>query len=91
MRMDAKLPSHPRGASFTTKQTGTSMAKRTIALASSAIISATYDDQTKQMQITFTDGRTYDFPNVPEDVFDGLAEAPSAGRYYTENIKGVFG
>lgn len=67
------------------------MAKRTITLQSSAILSASWDDQTKAMQITFTNGRTYDFPNVPEDVFDGLAAAPSAGRYYVENIKGVFG
>lgn len=67
------------------------MAKRVIVLQSSAIASASYDDQTKSMSITFTNGRVYDFPNVPEDVFDGLAEAPSAGRYYMENIKGVFG
>lgn len=67
------------------------MAKRTITLQSSAILSASYDDQTKEMQITFTTGRTYDFPNVPEDVFDGLASAPSAGQYYAQRIKGVFG
>lgn len=36
------------------------------------------------MQITFTQGRTYDFCGVPRYVFEGLISANSAGKYYND-------
>ncbi len=60
-------------------------------LRSSAIASAGYDEETRQLEIEFTSGRSYTFDNVPKDVFDGLVNADSPGRFFASNIKGVYG
>ncbi len=66
--------------------------KRTVPLNSSAIAEASYDPETQEMDITFTNGpQEYTFYGVPETVFDGLISAPSAGRYYNSVIKGNYG
>ena len=54
---------------------------------SSAISAVGYDMKTGRMKITFKQGRTYDFCNVPEDVFRGLLTASSKGSYYNSYIK----
>lgn len=64
--------------------------KQRATLNSSAISDASYDPETQEMEITFVNGGPYTFYNVPQDVYDGLAAAPSAGRYYHAFIKGRF-
>lgn len=59
-------------------------------LSSSAILSATYDDETEDLSLTFSNGQTYDYHDVPQEVFDGLQAASSAGRFWHANIKDIY-
>lgn len=67
------------------------MARESAQLSSSVLSAAGYDADTRTLDITFRSGRTYTFPNVPETIWEGLRDAPSAGQYFNEQIKGVFG
>jgi hypothetical protein len=57
---------------------------------SSNIESVGYDEDSSTMQLQFKNGGLYQYFDVPEDVFIGLRDAPSAGKYLAERIKGVF-
>ena len=59
-------------------------------LRSTAIASAGYDPDTRTLEVEFVNGRTYTHPDVPQAVYDALVSAPSPGRFYTDNIKGVY-
>ncbi|WP_457809473.1 KTSC domain-containing protein [Kushneria sp. EE4] len=54
---------------------------------SSAIKAVGYDAATRRMKITFQQGRTYDFCNVPNEVYQGLISASSVGSYYDRVIR----
>jgi hypothetical protein len=54
---------------------------------STALQGATYDPTTETLTITFMSGSSYSYPNVPPDVVEQLAEAPSAGSFWRNNIK----
>lgn len=56
-------------------------------LNSSAILRAGYsmDDQT--LSITFVRNRTYTYYGVPPQVYLGLVNASSPGRYFNSNIR----
>lgn len=57
-------------------------------LRSSAIRRAEYIKQTSTLQIWFVEsGGPYDYYGVPEDVYLGLINARSAGRYYNDYIR----
>lgn len=60
-------------------------------LSSSALTSATYDDETRELSVMFHSGRSYTHPGVPQEVFDQLRQAPSPGAFYNQQIKGVYG
>jgi lysyl-tRNA synthetase, class II len=60
------------------------------ALNSSALSSATYDDESRELELTFSSGRTYTYHDVPKDVYDGLVSSSSPGRYYNEAIKDIY-
>lgn len=64
--------------------------KTTVPIRSTAIVSASYDEATQEMDVTFTNGRTYTHPGVPSSVFESLQRASSPGSYYNQNIKGVY-
>ena len=61
-----------------------------ISVSSSAISDIGYDKNTKQMKITFKQGKTYDYCNVPESIFNAFLNATSIGIYYDQNIKDVY-
>ena len=62
-----------------------------IRLHSSAISRVDYSRATRRMHVWFTSGSTsYTHYRVPEHRFDGLINAPSAGRYYHEFIRGQY-
>lgn len=63
------------------------MTIETVQLASTAIISATYDEENEELSLTFSNGRTYDYKGVPVDIFQGLKASPSPGGYWHANIK----
>lgn len=54
---------------------------------SSAISKARYDAGSKNMNITFTSGGSYDYPSVPKEIALGMATAESAGKYFHKFIK----
>jgi hypothetical protein len=67
------------------------MARREQSLSSSMLSSAGYDEETQSMDVTFRNGKTYSFPNVPLDIYETLISSSSPGRFYHDSIKGIFG
>jgi hypothetical protein len=59
-------------------------------IASSNLVSVGYDSETKQLDIEFKGGAVYRYNSVPEHVYQGLVNAPSAGSYHHANIKSVY-
>lgn len=57
---------------------------------SSNIAKAEYDPFMKVMTLHFRKGGIYEYIEVNRNVFDGLVEAESAGRYFHSNVKGKF-
>ena len=49
---------------------------------SSMLSSAAYDDENKEMTVTFTGGKTYTYEDVPKSIYDELVNAKSAGKYF---------
>lgn len=58
-----------------------------IAVYSSAITAVGYDAGTKQLRISFQQGHSYDFFNVPLAIHNGLMVAVSKGSYYNKYIR----
>jgi hypothetical protein len=54
---------------------------------SAAMVAVGYDPERRLMKITFAQGHTYDFCDVPRQVFDELMRAASKGTYYNQSIK----
>ena len=59
----------------------------TINLNSSTITSASFENGV--MTLTFVGGRSYAY-TVNESVFRGLVTAPSAGRFFSNNVRSQF-
>ncbi|HEX8838270.1 MAG TPA: KTSC domain-containing protein [Candidatus Acidoferrum sp.] len=58
---------------------------------SEAVASATYDDETQQLEVTFTSGSTYTLAKpVPPAVWDAFKDAPSPGRFWHTVLKGAY-
>lgn len=57
---------------------------------SSNVLSRAYDPATRRLEVTFKNGGTYAYENVPPEEFDKLDRAPSFGSHLHANIKGVF-
>lgn len=59
-------------------------------LVSSTIKSVEYDDDTRELDITFTSGKAYRYFNVPLEIYAEFLDAGSKGKLFNDNIKGVF-
>lgn len=46
-----------------------------------------YDEETKELFITFKNGSTYKYEDVPEDIYKILLSSPTKGKYFADNIK----
>ena len=57
---------------------------------SSQIASITYSDDNMELTVAFQRGGIYVYSQVTSDVADGFTNAPSAGRYLNEFVKGSF-
>jgi hypothetical protein len=57
---------------------------------SSVMTFVKYDDDTGELDITFTSGKTYRYLHVPLEIYDGLLDAGSKGTFFNENIKDSF-
>ena len=49
-----------------------------------------YDDDTRELDITFTNGKIYRYQNVPLKVYVALLDAGSKGEFFNGNIKDEF-
>ena len=41
-----------------------------------------YNDETEELTVTFTSGKSYTYIDVPRRTYDELIEAKSAGKYF---------
>ncbi len=57
---------------------------------STALDHAEYDDDTATLTICFRSGAVHCFYMVPRSVFDGLVHAPSAGRFFADEVRNRF-
>lgn len=62
---------------------------RMIPVVSSNLVAVGYDEETMTLRIQFHNG-TYDYYNVPPEVYQGLMNAPSHGKYHAAYIKNVY-
>ena len=60
------------------------------AVESSAIEKISYNAETKTLTVTFDVGGTFEYYEVPQEIYDGLMQAESKGNYFTENIKKAY-
>ena len=58
---------------------------------SSNIVSAGYDPATETLEVEFKRGVVWQYPHVPEQMWYEFLSAPSAGKYFSEQIRPRFG
>ena len=59
-------------------------------LNSSGLSEAIYHPHAKVLEVCFHSGHVYRYTGVPNNVFQGLIGAESAGAFYNRYIKGKF-
>lgn len=57
---------------------------------SSNIAAIGYDEDSSTLQVEFHNGGSYQYFDVPENLFEGLRDADSAGGFLAANIKGSY-
>ena len=57
---------------------------------SSSLASVGYSPDSEILEVEFKNGTIYEYYNVPQVIYDQLMEAPSAGQYFSFNIRNVF-
>jgi len=57
---------------------------------SSDIVSVGYDSDVKILEVIFYGGRTYQYANVPINVYEELMRAPSIGSYFNTHIRDAY-
>ncbi len=57
------------------------------AMPSSVIRGWHYDATTRTLDVRFVSGRRYRYREVPPEIAQGLAEAPSKGIYFNRRIR----
>jgi len=57
---------------------------------SSNIARFKYDEANRVLKVEFKNGGLYDYFDVPDNVFEGMRNAPSKGQYLAQQIKGKF-
>lgn len=54
---------------------------------STAILRVHYDEPRRELEVTFTGGRTYTYLGVPREVYARFLETPSKGRFLNAQVK----
>lgn len=49
---------------------------------SSMLAGCSYDTETKELTVTFTNGKPYTYEDVDYSIYNNLIEAASAGKYF---------
>lgn len=58
-----------------------------VTVESSMIHAIGYDEEKRLLEIVFNSGRTYQYEDVPPEVYQGLLNAESKGRYFLGHIR----
>lgn len=61
-----------------------------VPVTSSNVESVGYDENSATLEIEFKNGATYQYFDVPENVFTELRDADSVGEYLAARIKGTY-
>lgn len=61
-----------------------------INVSSSNVAAIGYDEDSETLQVEFNNGGTYQYFDVPEQIFAELQHADSIGGYLAKNIKGIY-
>lgn len=61
-----------------------------VPLTSSSLAAVAYDEKRRLLTVEFYSGRVYEYEGVPRETVEGLRTAPSAGRYFTHNIRDAY-
>ncbi len=61
-----------------------------VPVTSSAIVSVGHDASTRTLEVEFQGGSTYQYFDVPAELYLALLESPSLGRFHAERVRGVF-
>lgn len=57
---------------------------------SSSISEVGYDQQFSTLEVLFSDGKLYQYFDVPQHVHEALMTAPSVGKFFSKEIRGVY-
>jgi len=60
------------------------------AVISSNISEVGYDENSRTLEVLFTNGNLYQYFDVPPQIYAELMQAGSVGQYLNANIKGNF-
>lgn len=60
------------------------------AVESSQVKAVGYDPATKVLEVEFHSGAIYQYPGAEPDVYEGLMNAESVGRFFNQNVKFSF-
>lgn len=62
----------------------------TVKIQSSQIQEVAYDTESSKLYVKFVRSGWYSYKGVPVELYIGLTQAPSAGRYFGQHIKTKF-
>jgi KTSC domain len=65
-------------------------AGRVLPVVSSMMAGVEYDEETCELDILFSSGKTYRYFDVPEEVYARLLAAESKGQFFNEEIKEAY-
>lgn len=57
---------------------------------SSNIARVAYDEATHVLSVEFKKGGTYNYFDVPHELFEAMCGAPSKGQFLAQSIKGTY-
>ena len=57
---------------------------------STNISSVNYDDERRVLTVSFQDGGSYEYDNVPRELYEQFSRASSAGRFFGQAVRGLF-
>lgn len=58
-------------------------------LDSSMLIGCSYDSETKELTVTFRNGKDYVYVDVDKSIFDAMQSTTSVGRYFNSIKAGL--
>jgi len=61
-----------------------------VAVASSTIVAIGYDPDTSTLEVEFKNGTVYEYDGVPVEIYEGIMNSNSHGKYLNAHVKERF-